>query len=103
MATKSTTNDSFKFDESNKTTDTTNNVVDTQPNKEDFMCLPATNKTAEVCINCLDRPQMKDDEAECCHYRGEPFCAHCSCLWFPFAFTFDIVSCPFRGIKHYFC
>lgn len=69
-------------------------------NQKKFKCCPATNYTGEVCINCLDRPLETGDQAECCHYRGEPFCAHCSCLWFPFAFVIDVVSCPIRGIKY---
>ena len=68
--------------------------------KPPFVYFPATTYTSNVCIKCLDRPLMKDDEAECCSYRGEPFCAHCSCLWFPFATIYDVVSFPIRGIKH---
>lgn len=70
------------------------------PNQKPFECFPATNYTSKVCIDCLDRPLMKDDQCEVCNYRGEPLCAHCSCFWFPFAFTLDIVSFPYRGIKH---
>jgi hypothetical protein len=78
---------------------TTDTVV-TEKTNEPFTVFPATSYTFKVFIECYDRPLMTDDEVECCNYHGEPFCAHCSCLWFPFAFVYDVVSCPFRGIKH---
>lgn len=70
------------------------------PNQKPFVFCPATNYTSKVCINCLDRPLQKDDQCEMCNYRGEPLCANCSCFWFPFAITLDIVSFPYRGIKN---
>lgn len=78
---------------------TSTTLVEIKENQH-FVYCPATNYTSKVCIDCLDRPLMKDDQCEMCNYRGEPLCAHCSCLWFPFAFAYDFVSCPIRGIKY---
>ena len=63
----------------------------------DVAC-PASYYACNTCIESMDRPLMKDDECECCNYRGEPCCAGCSCFFLPFTIPYDIISFPVRMI-----
>ena len=54
-----------------------------------FKYFPFSNKTGNMCMECLNTPD-----------RGDTHCKECSILLLPFAITIDIIILPFRGFKY---
>lgn len=67
-------------------------MASNKDNKKSFSWFPMTRICIHACARSMDRPQMANDECQCCNVRGqEPCCASCSMFATPITFPLDLI------------
>ena len=66
-----------------------------------FSCCPASNYLFTEYGAFCDQPPQNGD-CDNCGPRGQD-CILCYPCFTPFAFTYDLLSFPYRAVKHYCC